>query len=105
MSVSNIQLEIINKAENYIQKNSNNNINVDSSGNCFLCAWGITPGFAILKLWQDGSGGCLIESKDKCLIKKSNHSTLIVILNESLSYYRTITQKLHWASSLNKNFK
>ena len=58
-----------------------------------------------IKLWQDGSGGCLIEAKDKCLIKKSNHSTYIVILNESLSYYRTITQKLNWASSINKNIK
>ncbi len=58
-----------------------------------------------IKLWQDGSGGCLISSKDKCLIKQSNHSTYIVILNESLSYYRTITQKLHWASSLNKIVK
>ncbi len=58
-----------------------------------------------IKLWQDGSGGCLIEAKDKCIIKKSNHSTYIVILNESLSYYRTITQKLHWASSLNKKVK
>ncbi len=58
-----------------------------------------------IKLWQDGSGGCLIEANDKCLIKKSNHSTYIIILNESLSYYRTITQKLHWASSLNNNSK
>ncbi len=58
-----------------------------------------------IKLWQDGSGGCIVEAKDKCLIKKSNHSTFIIILNESLSYYRTITQKLHWASSINKHIK
>ena len=54
-----------------------------------------------IKLWLDGSSGCLIEEHDTCLIKKSNHSTSIIILDENLSYYKTITQKLHWASSLN----
>ena len=58
-----------------------------------------------IKLWLDGSGGCLIEANDICLIKKSNHSTSIIILDENLSYYKTITQKLHWASSLNKSNK
>ena len=58
-----------------------------------------------IKLWLDGSSGCLIEAKDTCLIKKSNHSTSIIILDENLSYYKTITQKLHWASSLNEKNK
>ena len=58
-----------------------------------------------IKLWLDGSSGCLIEANDTCLIKKSNHSTSIIILDENLSYYKTITQKLHWASSLNENDK
>ncbi len=58
-----------------------------------------------IKLWLDGSSGCLIETNDICLIKKSNHSTSIIILDENLSYYKTITQKLHWASSLNENNK
>ncbi len=56
-----------------------------------------------IQLWLDGASGCLIETNDQCLIKRSNHSTLIIILDENLSYYKTITQKLHWASSLNKN--
>ena len=58
-----------------------------------------------IKLWLDGSGGCLIEANDMCLIKKSKHSTSIIILDENLSYYKTITQKLHWASSLNESNK
>ena len=58
-----------------------------------------------IKLWLDGSSGCQIEPNDTCLIKKSNHSTSIIILNENLSYYKTITQKLHWASSLNESIK
>ncbi len=58
-----------------------------------------------IKLWLDGSSGCLIEDNDTCFIKKSNHSTSIIILDENLSYYKTITQKLHWASSLNASNK
>ena len=58
-----------------------------------------------VKLWLDGSSGCLIEANDTCLIKKSNHSTSIIILDENLSYYKTITQKLHWASSLSESNK
>ncbi len=54
-----------------------------------------------IKLWLDGTSGCVIKANDTCLIKKSNHSTSIIILDENLSYYKTITQKLHWASSLN----
>ena len=58
-----------------------------------------------IKLWLDGSSGCLIEADDSCLIKKSKHSTSIIILDENLSYYKTITQKLHWASSLIRSNK
>ena len=58
-----------------------------------------------IKLWLDGSSGCQIEANDTCLVKKSNHSTSIIILDENLSYYKTITQKLHWASSLNESIK
>ncbi len=58
-----------------------------------------------INLWLDGASGCLIEATDTCLVKRSNHSTSIIILDENLSYYKTITQKLHWASSLNDNYK
>ena len=54
MTVSNIQLELIDKAKKYLQENSNKNINVHNSGSCFFCAWGVTPGYAMLKLWQKG---------------------------------------------------
>ena len=56
-----------------------------------------------IKLWLDGSGVFLMEAGDTCLIKKSNHSTSIIVLDENLSYYKTITQKLRWASSLSEN--
>ena len=65
----------------------------------------IKDAIELIKLWLDGSSGCLIENNNSCLIKKSNHSTSIIILDENLSYYKTITQKLHWASSLNESNK
>ena len=54
MTVSNVQLELIDKAKKYLQKKSNENVNVHSSGRCYLLAWAATPGYAILKLWQEG---------------------------------------------------
>ena len=54
MTVGSIQLELIVKAKKYLQENSKKKINVDSSGNCFLCAGGISPGYGKLKLWHTG---------------------------------------------------
>ena len=54
MSVSDIQLELIDKAKKYLQKKSNENINVHNSGCCYFTSWGPSPGYAILKLWQKG---------------------------------------------------
>ena len=52
LKVSSIQIQLIEKAKKYINKNSKENINVHSSGCCYFCSWGENPGFAILKLWQ-----------------------------------------------------
>ena len=54
LKISSIQIQLIEKAKKYINKNSKENINVHSSGCCYFCAWGENPGFAILKLWQKG---------------------------------------------------
>ena len=64
-----------------------------------------TTGQRTLKvnLWQDGSSCYLIEPGDKCIIKKSKHHALMIILENSPSYYRTVAQKLHWAGSLIKS--
>ena len=53
-----------------------------------------------IKLWQDGASGALIQAGDKCIIKKAQHHAQMVVLEQSPSYYRTLTQKLHWAGSL-----
>ncbi len=56
-----------------------------------------------VKLWQDGAGGALLEPKDRCVIQRARHKARMVILHQNPSYYRTLTQKLHWAGSLNDN--
>jgi len=55
-----------------------------------------------VKLWQDGAGAAILEPGDKCVINKARNSARLVVLEQSPSYYRTLTQKLHWAGSLGK---
>ena len=55
MEIGVLQLELISKAKKYLQKNLNKNINVYSSGICYFCSFGLfTPGYARLKLWNEG---------------------------------------------------
>ena len=56
-----------------------------------------------VKLWQDGAGTNLLGPGDSCVIQKAQHHARMVILEQSPSYYRTLTQKLHWAGSLKKS--
>ena len=53
-----------------------------------------------VRLWQDGASGSLIEPGKRCVIQRAPHETSLVLLNQNLSYYQTLTHKLHWASSL-----
>ena len=53
-----------------------------------------------VKIWQDGSSCSLVHPGDECIIKKSKYHAKLVVLQQSPSYYRTLSQKLHWASSL-----
>ncbi len=53
-----------------------------------------------VKIWQDGRGGKLIEPGESCLIERASHNALMMVLRENTSYYRTLTQKLHWAGSI-----
>ena len=53
-----------------------------------------------VKIWQDGVGSALITEKDQCTIQKAKHQAQMLILDENPSYYRTLSQKLHWAGSI-----
>ena len=56
-----------------------------------------------VKLWKDGTTNALLSPGDRCFIQKARHHALMLVLEQRPSYYRTLTQKLHWAGSLNKN--
>ncbi len=56
-----------------------------------------------IKLWKDGVSGALLSPDERCIIQRARHYALMVVLENSLSYYRTLTQKLHWAGSLINN--
>jgi NAD+ kinase len=53
-----------------------------------------------VKLWKDGASGALLEPGEACVVQRARHHALMVVLEQSPSYYRTLTHKLHWAGSL-----
>ena len=57
------------------------------------------PGHQV-KLWKDGAGGTVLEPGECCVVQQARHHALMLQLNQSPSYYRTLSQKLHWAGSL-----
>ena len=53
-----------------------------------------------VRLWKDGAQARVLESGDHCVLQQSQHHTRFLQLEQSPSYYRTLTHKLHWAGSL-----
>ncbi|WP_320663408.1 NAD(+) kinase [Prochlorococcus sp. MIT 1223] len=58
-----------------------------------------------VKMWKDGETGAITRPGDKCTIEKSKHNVSMIVLEGSPTYYRTLSQKLHWAGSLVNNLK
>ncbi len=54
-----------------------------------------------IKLWKDGASGGLLAPGDSCRIRRAKHKSKMILLEKSPSYYTTLTQKLHWAGTLN----
>ena len=73
MKIGNIQLELISKARKYLRQNLDENINVHSSGICYLCSFALSPGYAKLKLWEKGFKNILNICKRKA---STNSKTL-----------------------------
>jgi NAD+ kinase len=65
-----------------------------------LCLWPLGESSRRVKLWQDGVQATTLEPGDRALVQRSRHAALLVTLEHSPSYYRTLTHKLHWAGSL-----
>jgi NAD+ kinase len=65
-----------------------------------LGLWPLGESSRRVKLWQDGVQATTLEPGDRALVQRSRHAALLVTLEHSPSYYRTLTHKLHWAGSL-----
>ncbi|AAP99226.1 MULTISPECIES: NAD(+) kinase [Prochlorococcus] len=56
-----------------------------------------------VNIWQDGVSSALMQKGEQCVIEKARNHAQMLILEQSPSYFRTLTQKLHWAGSLVDN--
>ncbi len=56
-----------------------------------------------IKLWKDGASGALLAPGDSCIVERAPHHAQMIVLEQSQSYYQTLTQKLRWAGSLANN--
>jgi NAD+ kinase len=65
-----------------------------------LTIWPLGESGRRVKLWKDGAHATMLEPGDRALIQRSNHPALFLLLEQSPSYYRTLSRKLHWAGSL-----
>jgi len=65
-----------------------------------LAVWPLGPSNSRVRLWKDGAFAAVLEPGDRCDVRRSPHHALMVLLEQSPSYYRTLTHKLHWAGSL-----
>jgi NAD+ kinase len=65
-----------------------------------LTIWPLGETSRRVKLWKDGAHATLLEPGDRCIVQRGPHAALLLLLEQSPSYYRTLTRKLHWAGSL-----
>jgi hypothetical protein len=54
VNIGDEQIQLINKAKFFLKKLDSSNINSSLSGFCYFTSWAKTPGYAILKRWQEG---------------------------------------------------
>ena len=65
-----------------------------------LCVWPLGEMSRRVKLWKDGAYATVLDPGDRCVVQRSPHPALLVVLEQSPSYYRALTRKLHWAGDL-----
>jgi NAD+ kinase len=65
-----------------------------------LSVWPLGETSRRVRLWQDGVRATTLEPGDRAVLRRSDEAALLVVLEQSPSYYRTLTHKLHWAGSL-----
>lgn len=65
-----------------------------------LSVWPLGEASRRVKLWKDGAHATVLDPGDRCTVQRGPHPALLLQLEQSPSYYRTLTRKLHWAGSL-----
>jgi NAD+ kinase len=65
-----------------------------------LTVWPLGESSRRVKLWKDGAHASLLDPGDRCVVQQGPHPALLLQLEQSPSYYSTLTHKLHWAGSL-----
>lgn len=65
-----------------------------------LAIWPLGEASRRVRLWKDGAHATDLEPGERCIVQRSHHQALLVVLEQSPSYYRTLTRKLHWAGNL-----
>ena len=65
-----------------------------------LSVWPLGESSRRVKLWKDGAHATVLDPGDRCTVQRAAHPALLLQLEQSPSYYRTLTRKLHWAGSL-----
>lgn len=65
-----------------------------------LSVWPLGESSRRVKLWKDGAHATVLDPGDRCTVQRGPHPALLLQLQQSPSYYRTLTRKLHWAGSL-----
>jgi NAD+ kinase len=65
-----------------------------------LSVWPLGESSRRVRLWKDGARATDLEPGDRCVVQRSGDPALLVVLDHSPSYYRTLSHKLHWAGSL-----
>ena len=65
-----------------------------------LAVWPLGESSRRVRLWKDGAHATVLEPGDRCDVRQAAHHALMVQLEQSPSYYRTLSHKLHWAGSL-----
>ena len=67
-----------------------------------LTVWPLGESSRRVKLWKDGTHAALVEPGDRVVVQRATDPALLLILEHSPSYYRTLSRKLHWAGSINE---
>jgi NAD+ kinase len=65
-----------------------------------LSVWPLGESSRRVRLWKDGAHATVLDPGDRCTVQRGPHPALMLQLEQSPSYYRTLTRKLHWAGSL-----